>query len=90
MTADITRLPPASRGKKPETERERRIRESVERPLPAWMIGEAGKKLIEMDDRWRCEAYSADDRKDLDDAPDGNVKGGSRTMWADLTCNGPM
>ncbi len=70
MSGDITRLPPASRGEKPETERERRKSENVERLLPAWMVGEGGKILIEMGDRWRCEAYSEDDRKDLDDAPD--------------------
>ena len=66
MTGDITRLPPARRGEKSETERQKRIREIVARLIPVWMVRKAGEKLVAMGDRWESSAYAESYREELD------------------------
>jgi hypothetical protein len=73
MTGNITRLPPASRGQKPEMERDRWITANCNRLPPVWIIRKAGETLARMSDRWECEAYSESDREELDDVLDGLV-----------------
>lgn len=70
MSGNITRLPPARRGQKLETEREARIERIVERIIPVWMVRKAGEKLIKMGDRWECNAYAESDHEELDDVLD--------------------
>ena len=65
MTGNITHLPPPRSGSPAQSEREARIHDMMRRIVETSHVREAGQLLLDMGERWRCEAYVEGDREDL-------------------------
>ena len=68
MTGNITRLPPPRGGTTAELEAQAQteyFRAAAGRLIDAWHARKAGQLLLDMAERWECEAYAESDYEDL-------------------------